>query len=526
MKYVGVSSPAWTILGRPEAKPATAEELPEPVLVDADKLSRRHLYPRPPTTVFVTPQPRPRSQEEAPAPPASPTRAEPARPKRAKKDTFAKEDRFKTRNAPPGPGPGYYQADLDKKITASMNNFSFGYRFDAPGASLPEKVEGADPPPITGVYHPLYKHRELDRSVSFPKAPRDRVLPLHIRKKDAKGNFVVKELPAPPELPGPGYYDAKSLPGNPTSRKGTFGQPSRAALAKKEDAGAELEDETGSPSRRRDPQPNTIEYNVQKIRDYIELRNSRAASLPRKLRKPLETEAGTAPDPGPLLASPLFEYKPAGPKWKFGTGDRPELNHVSQTDIGPGEYFNQTHNPHKKKPAQAKSFPALPKHQPSAKLFGEEQRRRAEQDRQRREQQDFARQVQQKQLFGGPAFSFRGKFDRHGYKEAYRLPGPGQYDFEAAARLGDPARGPKFGTGERPGLAVPGPALGPGSYDVDRSLGQAGVKFPRAARRAMHNGSDPDVELGPGQYTLASTVPDLQYHEKQRQLQQGPGGFV
>ena len=526
MKYVGVSTPAWTILGRPEAKPAAAEELPEPVAVDADKLSRRHLYPRPPTTVFVTPQPQGLPDLFAPPATPPPPAMEPARPRRTKKDTFPKEDRFKTRNAPPGPGPGYYQADLDKKVTASMNNFSFGYRFEAPGAPVSEKVEGADPPPVTGLYHPLYKHRELDRSVSFGKAPRDRVLPLQVRKKDAKGHYVVKELPLPPEQPGPGHYEVKSQSGNPTSRKGTFGQPRRAAPKKLEEAGAEFEDETSSPGRRRDLQPNTIEYNVQKILDYAELRSSFAASHPQKPRKQLEAEAGT--DPGPLLASPLFEYKPAGPKWRFGTGDRPELNHVSQTDIGPGEYFNQTHNPHKKKLAQAKSFPALPKRQPGAqpRLFGEEKRRRAEQDHQLREQDDFARQVQQKQLFAGPAFSFRGKFDRHGYKEAYRLPGPGQYDFEAAARLGDPGRGPKFGTSTRPGLAVPGPALGPGSYEVDRSLGQAGVKFPRAGRRPMHNGSDPDVELGPGQYTLASTIPDLQYHEKQRLLQQSPGGLV
>jgi hypothetical protein len=38
----------------------------------------------------------------------------------------------------------------------------------------------------------------------------------------------------------------------------------------------------------------------------------------------------------------------------------------------------------------------------------------------------------------------------------------------------------------------------------------------------MDNGTDRDVELGPGHYSLTSTIPDLQYHEKQKLLQLAP----
>jgi hypothetical protein len=42
----------------------------------------------------------------------------------------------------------------------------------------------------------------------------------------------------------------------------------------------------------------------------------------------------------------------------------------------------------------------------------------------------------------------------------------------------------------------------------------------------MNNGTDLDIELGPGQYNIASTIPDLQYHEKQKILQQSPSAFI
>lgn len=525
MKYVGVSTPAWTILGRPEEKPPVVDETqPEPAIVDADLLSRRHLYPRQPTTVFVTPQPRPKSQEDQPAEPQSPKRPEPARPKKTKKDTFAKEDRFKMKNVPSGPGPGYYQADLNKKIHESMNNFSFGYKLDTP-VDPKQPEEGADPEPITGLYYPLYKHRELGRSISFPKAPKDHILPLQVKKKDEKGNTVIKELPMPTELPGPGFYDIKTLPGNPTSRKGTFGKPKKEKAPRKDDPQADLDDEAGKPYEINVVQ-HTIGYKVQKIKEQIDLRNSRPLSLP-KTKKLVEGEGEK--DEGPIFTSPLFEYKPVGPKWKFGSGLRPELNHVSQTNIGPGEYFNMTHNPHRRKPAQVKSFPSLPKNTFGSqnKLFGEEKRRRDEVDKQKREREEFAVKVQEKKLFSGPSFSFRGKFDHHGYKDAYRMPGPGQYDFEAYAGLGDPTKGAKFGTSTRPALAAVGQVLGPGSYEIDRSLiSSVGIKFPKAARRPMNNGTDLDIELGPGQYNIASTIPDLQYHEKQKILQQSPSAFI
>ena len=117
-------------------------------------------------------------------------------------------------------------------------------------------------------------------------------------------------------------------------------------------------------------------------------------------------------------------------------------------------------------------------------------------------------------------YTMRGKFSQTSEQEQYQNPGPGQYDFDHTYGLGW-ARGKssRIGTGQRyvkskKGLFKPGP----GDYEINREMDfTTGIKFPKSKRRPLAD-TDLDMEIGPGQYNLKSTVPQLQCYEMARML--------
>ena len=213
MKYVGVSSPAWTIPGRrpePELPPKDQSEFP---VVDSDLLSKKHLYPSVPGVVFVTPHPKEKQEEPTPEQinklqDLKKVRVKPHR----KTNNLPTAERFDSNKASMGPGPGSYQQDLNKPITTSMPNFSFGYKIDNAAPAIATK-EGDDSTAASSIYHPQYLHKEFGPAVTFPKSSKDGL------------NLLTGSC-----APGPGFYKVPELPGNTSSTKGTFQKSKRQGL--------------------------------------------------------------------------------------------------------------------------------------------------------------------------------------------------------------------------------------------------------------------------------------------------------
>ena len=57
-------------------------------------------------------------------------------------------------------------------------------------------------------------------------------------------------------------------------------------------------------------------------------------------------------------------------------------------------------------------------------------------------------------------------------------------------------------------------------YEINRDLGSSeGIKFPKSKRPPMANPTDPDIEIGPNQYDIKSTIPQLQSFEATKMMQ-------
>ena len=487
MKFVGVSAPAWTILGphqKPPAELPEGQEAPGPV-VDADLKSKNLVYPRPSTIIFGKAG-RFDGQEEATSRPfsAAPrfaqSQSEPklARPSSSRHGTLTKAKRFPSaREAEMTPAPSHYAPDLSRPLTASKPTFSLAYKQDA--------NTGTDPNPVgPGQYQPDFSAKEVSRHAVFGK-------------EDKNG---LKELLRRGEsLPGPGAYEPKPERPSTSSTKGTFGFSKRDDLYKAKPVC------NPPPERDYDVVQHTIEYKAEK------LRGEAAAKHP----------SGQQPGDDPLykadsgINGPGTETigfngtKKNPPAWKFGSSHRQPLSYVPDYNVGPGEYFDGKYD--------AEFRPK------SRGTFTRGQRRPlAEQGAKtpgvgayslRPEVQEEATGSKPKSLLGGPLYSFRGKFADLGAREAKLLPGPGQHDLDLCA-LAYWRGGVRIGTAQRHPAKKKFFQPGPGAYEIDRSIvASAAIKFPKSKRAPPTNGSDRDVELGPGHYKLKPTVPQMQPHE-------------
>lgn len=539
MKFVGVSAPAWTLLGKPkDPKPKPIEE-GELAIVDSDLLSKKHLYPRAPTTVIVTPEPRirPESQEaEEPAvPETKDEKVEKVKPL-PKKKRQPGQDRFHYQKQIPGPGPGSYQHDLNKKITNSLPNFSFGYRYNAdPIKKESVPIEELKKENLPGIYHPLYKHQEFAKGVKFTKSEKDGL------------NLLTGAA-----APGPGYYQILKEMKVVSSKKGTFSKGARQPIYGGLAASANIESLY-------DTDVYTIARKAEQIKKAAELRQSgslmKSASDGKLLKKISPTQLG---ETTPVNFSQTeMKFRPGGPAWQFGTSARPDLNpppaQLTKIEVAKVNKFTERLR-HESAALQAAEDrrnqrflhatftksekmpnPSTSQERKAKLNESDEMKNQLKQEREARAQELLAEKAQHGQ---GPAYSFGGKHPLPGSLDREQVPGPGKYDFDHLYRLEySNGKASKFGTSVRPPLMNTTGAKVSELVDLDdatrakqmqweqerqyyamRDQGP-GIKFPKSKRRAMANNTDLDIEVGPGQYKLKSTIPQPQPHELARMVE-------
>lgn len=482
MKYVGVSAPAWTLLGKwhdQNKKPKLEDEedfAPPPPSLEHKPLIKSQ--PKIPT------KPRLR-QEKVYPPPKEPFIPPPVKSKR-KKPMISKAERFPvSKDAAFGPGPTSYQQDIiTSSISSKMPNFSFGYRFDA---ELPHKESELIvlPPkePIPFLHYPQYLNKEHTKSISIPKAKKE----------------VLEKLGASC-APGPGKYNPKEPKAyqKQPHKNGTFGNP------KDPNSVSTREDD------RVEPMP--------AFQDYM----SPPKHLPKSkgITRSLSEQQLKKPEPLPYTPHQYFDkhfydFRAKGPKWEFGKSERPPLNTTCQTDLGPGEYIGLGSQFKPKPPAN--SLPKLPKAKrrplndntdnvPGPATYPLEVA-----------EDDFIGQKIKNKLHG-PAFSMRGKYPLPEAKDKDRMPGPGQYEVHNLNQIGMDERkiGPTIYVMERNiAKKIEKDYDGPDMYNITKDLGSGeGIKFPKAKRQPIATNTDPTIDLGPGYYDLKPTVPQLQPFEQ------------
>jgi hypothetical protein len=476
MKYVGVSTPAWTILGKRK------EKVPEqPPVREAEASPSLSMDKRLPNQMRIPTIPRQRIEKVYP-PPKESSKPPPVKSKQ-KQALQPKAERFPvSKDSAFGPGPASYQQDIiTNNITGKMANISFGYRFDS---ELPkekkEPIVLPSPEPIPLLHYPQYKQKEVSKSITFTKA-----------HKDSLANL------AKSEVPGPGFYTVIDTENHkPTSKAGTFGKPkdpnSKSGSTKDDDY-------AGYYSNFRDYEvPKSVPKNKAITRSMSE----------QKIKKP------EAPQPSSVFFDEKFyEFKAKGPKWRFGDSNRPPLNATNQTSIGPGEYIGL--GSQFKFDPDKHSLPRLPKakRQPLNEKNnvpgpGTYPLEIAEDD-------VIGQKIKSKPH--GPAFSMRGKFPLVGSADKLRMPGPGQYEVHNLNQIGMDKNklGPILYCSERNISTIEKECDGPQMYDVTQDLGSGnGVGFTKSKRQPMNNGTDPDIDLGPGYYDLKPTMPQLQPYEQ------------
>lgn len=112
-------------------------------------------------------------------------------------------------------------------------------------------------------------------------------------------------------------------------------------------------------------------------------------------------------------------------------------------------------------------------------------------------------------MSSAPKYSFKGKRDAAGVLENNYFPGPGNYETSHNFMVG---LGPYYsiGTSKRPQtLKRKRNSPAPGEYEIDRTIGYQGVTIGTGSRKPIYD-ADPDVDVGPGEYDIKSTVPQLQ----------------
>ena len=539
MKFVGVSAPAWTLLGKPkDPKPKPIEE-GEIAIVDSDMLSKKHLYPRAPTTVIVTPEPRIRPESLEPEePPQREAEDEKVRVTKPipKKKRQPGQDRFHYQKPAPGPGPGSYQHDLNKKITNSLPNFSFGYRYNAePIKKESVAIEELKKPTLPGIYHPIYKHQEFEKGVRFNKSEKDGL------------NLLTGAA-----APGPGYYEVLKEMKVVSSKKGTFSKGARQPIYGGLAASANIESLY-------DTDVYTIARKAEQVKRAAELRQSgslmKSASDGKLLKKISPAQLGETTPAN--FSQTEVKFRPGGPAWQFGSSARPDLN-------PPPPQLTKMENEKVKKFTErlryesqalqaaedrriqrflhatftkAEKMPDLTTSQErKAKLNeSDEMKNQLKLEREVRAQELLA---QKAQAGHGPAFSFGGKHPLPGSLDREQVPGPGKYDFDHLYRLEySNGKASKFGTSVRPPLLNTTGAKASEVVVLDEATRAKqiqweqeklyyamrdqgpGIKFPKSKRRAMANNTDLDIEVGPGQYKLKSTIPQPQPHELARMIE-------
>lgn len=502
MKYIGVSTPAWTIVGDKDR--GRWKDLPpsdEPAPGHSQDVERhKFVYPVAPKWKFGTNKERQKQfskKDEVPGPGTYDKHEEEIKEEDAKKKknrTFGKSVSKKKFNKFPGPG-----AHNPRKVARSAPKFSLGYKST-------KELHFNDVGP--GKYEPNFTCREFNRFSSFSKSKR-------------KGTDEMRVTCAP----GPGSYFTQSQNQFRLGKKKgkklergqfcTFGSKSHSRFKS-------LKSET--------PGVGSYTIDAHTIKTWIKAKGAKSRKLAKQRENNLKDQFDNeVPGPGAYSIKTNLT-KSTAPSFGFGTMKRPKLNNVDPKIPGPADYIGNVLDPEEIEDMKRdtnnffgtskRDFMKIPKDfskgnkaaTSHGKLGGADN---AEEDN------DGKNKWLKNPLFAGPKFSFKGKRGNKFDKDKLRFPGPGAYYTAHNFMLGLSNPHHIIGTGDRFNEIKPKSMTpGPGDYDISMGLSQNGMKFPKSIRKDPAN-VDPEIEVGPNTYDIKSTVPQLQPWEERAQKEAG-----
>lgn len=506
MKYVGVSTPAWTIVGDEDrGKYKDIPESDEPAPGQRHNFDKAHyIYQTAPKWKFGKDEGR--GDKLFPASKVPGPGAYLEEEEEEKKDGGKKRKRNKQgnsisrRNIKVGLGPGTYDP---KKLARSAPKFSFGYK-----SQTEREKEDVGP----GKYNPKYNLKEINKFSTFSRSRR-------------KGTDEMRVTCAP----GPGsYFQSKSSKNFRVKKKGkknkrklsrgefcTFGSKSHSRFKG-------IKSETPGVGR--------YKYQGHTIGHWIHSRGSRS----RKVLKQRESNLKDRYDnevPGPGAYSiKTGMTKSTAPSFGFGTMKRPKLRNPADPKIpGPAAYIGNVldHEEVEDLKRDDSNFFGTSKRdfmKPDKKTDGEDgTSKKATTAYGKMGQADGldGRKWMKNPLFQGPKFTFKGRRKNNVKKDMLRFPGPGAYYTSHNYMVGLTNPHHIIGTGDRfKQLRRKDLTPGPGDYNVSMGLSHNGVKFPKSLRKDPAN-VDPEIEVGPDTYEIKSTVPQLQPWEDKAQKEAG-----
>lgn len=502
MKYVGVSTPAWTIVGDDErGKYKDIPESDEPAPGQAHNFDKAHyIYETAPRWKFGKDAGRGDKlfpSSKVPGPGTYHKDKPMVEENTGKKKKLKKSDNsVSRRNLRVGLGPGAYDP---RKLTKSAPRFSLGYK------SVTER-EKEDVGP--GKYDPSYKLKEVSRYSTFGKSRR-------------KGTDEMRHTCAP----GPGSYFQKKNGKKFRVKKNRKGKLSRGEFC----TFGSKSHSRFRPIRSETPGVGKYKYQGHTIGSWINSRASRS----RKVLKQRESNLKDRYDnevPGPGAYSIKTKLtKSTAPSFGFGTMKRPKLRNPADPKIpGPAAYIGNVldeeevedlkrdnsnffgtskrdfEKPHKSEGEEGASKKATTGYG----TLGESSRLED-------------RKWMKNPLFQGPKFTFKGRRKHNVKKDMLRFPGPGAYYTAHNFMVGLSNPHHIIGTGDRfKQLRRKDLTPGPGDYNTAMGLSHNGVKFPKSLRKDPAN-VDPEIEVGPDTYEIKSTVPQLQPWEDKAQKEAG-----
>lgn len=424
------------------------------------------------------------------------------------------EKRFKQRKDTNYVAPDTYDPI---PIRPSAPKRSFGYKFDYRPASANHKVG-------PGQYDLKFSQKEITKEILFT---RDKRKPLDT------SNRV--------ENPGPGQYFGTEKPNKfarprpnsaapisrYSSRKGTFGERSQHRFKKLKNnvpgAGAYEVDQ------------HTILINVSKKAKYAG-RVEVDKTIPKI--KSIENHV-----PGPGSYNPIpASVKETAPGFSFGLSKRNDLARKDDYSYG-DDIRDEAYNRIRMKERKVDNFISEKQlvKKPRTTFTTGPRTDFAKRDiantgdlaqTKRNLNDETLEHYNPKWEDCAPKWSFKGKRDIDGRASNF-LPGPGAYYADEPGAVGNSGLFFSIGTSQRPRpktgkYTTPGPGeynttcSYKGRISTQKGLRQIypglekGIKIGKGSRKPIYD-NDPEIEIGPGEYDIKSTVPQLQPWEEKAQ---------
>ena len=488
MKYVGVSSPAWTVpknVGPPGASPTPGiykyewERSLDRIQKKRDQAVLHYTYAR---TTLPHHADSKKPDREPPQAPCARSHSE-KQPEKAPADeegpkkpaTFNRVPRFKVPEPATGPtvGPQSY-APKESPARAS----SLGYKCEQDSMVRPKEGVGPahyDPRPAA----------VSKRSALISSEPAQRV----------QERVLNSGL-------GPGTYEAHLDPPSTSfhSLKGTFARAGKQALIR-----AEASTSLG---------PQSYTHAGGTIEQGLKDRLKKGAMAGRARRRSLDAP-GPSPGPGKYNTRPESLSAVGGAVARAGRSDGNK-----SASPGPATYRLESFADAKPRKTKKERYTT----------FGS-----AERD---------AFSFEKARHLPGPADYDPRKLSSHitaTLKKRVKqprdlnvqVPGPGRYELASAGFFapGRRLRGPVYRPPHDKGIACDRRSPGPQDYrvslvQVDPAAAPLGVRFPRERRQMRWQQGDPEIDTGPGIYDLKSTLPNVAPFEAPEYKDRGIAGLL